>query len=211
MPRIPIFPLDVVFFPETQLPLHIFEPRYRKMLLDALAGEQTIGIQLLNPGSPADDTGRPAVREIGCAGEIVEHETLEDGRSNIVLQGLYRYRLVEEHSGEPYRQADVEAIATEPLAGGVPMRAVLREAVSRLASSVGRSEAGRLDNELTDEGFVNETVLRLGLDVEERYRLLAMDRLDERYGWILEHILSIQRRLDFLSPYRRREVDARWN
>src|SRR5262245_14132072 len=91
---LPIFPLpDVVFFPETDLPLHIFEARYRQLLEDALEGERTIGIQLLDPARPSDADGRPALCAIGCAGTIVDHETLDDGRSNIVLKGTFRYRI----------------------------------------------------------------------------------------------------------------------
>jgi hypothetical protein len=58
---------------------------------------------------------------------------------------------------------------------------------------------------------VNEAASRLGLDAEDSYRVLAMDRLEDRYTWVLAHIEGVQRRLDFLGPYRRSEADPRWN
>ena len=64
---------------------------------------------------------------------------------------------------------------------------------------------------LSDEGLVNEAIGRLGLEPEEAYQLLALDRLEERYVWTLAHIEGVQRRLDFLSPFRRPAGDPRWN
>jgi uncharacterized protein len=215
---LPIFPLpDVVFFPETLLPLHIFEARYREMLEDALAGESVIGIQLLDPSREADPNGRPAVFDIGCAGEIVEHEPLEDGRSNIVLSGLFRYRIEGEVEAEKsYRIARVSEIPVAPLhrSSGelADPRSILTDRVARLAKSVGRPESGILPAELSDEGLVNEALSRLGLDTDDRYRLLSMNLLDERYNWVLEHIEGLQKRLDLLEPYRRGgRDDAKWN
>lgn len=218
---LPIFPLPgVVFFPETDLPLHVFEPRYRQLLADALEGERTIGIQLLDPARPADPDGRPAVFAIGCAGKIVDYEPLDDGRSNIVLKGAFRYRIGAELSedGRPYRLAEVEELPVAPLPRAGPstpspneMRRLLTQMVTRLAISVGRAEASVMPPDLSDEGLVNEAASRLGLDADDRYKLLAMDRLVERYTWVVSHIATIQQRLDLLAPYRRPENEARWN
>jgi Lon protease-like protein len=80
--ELPIFPLpNVVFFPHTLLPLHIFEPRYRKMLADCLAGERRLAVVLLRPGWEADYYGRPAVHSVAGAGEIIQSEMLPNGRS----------------------------------------------------------------------------------------------------------------------------------
>lgn len=216
---IPIFPLpDVVFFPETELPLHIFEPRYRELVADALEGDRTIGIQLLNPAGPADDDGRPGVFEIGCAGKIVDYEPLDDGRSNVLLRGVFRYRLGPEVKGKPYRIAEVEQMPIQPLPnegpatpGPAEMRRLLAQMVAKLALSVGRAEASTLPSELSDEGLVNEAASRLGLDADDRYKLLSMDRLSERYGWVVSHIATVQHRLDLLAPFRRSEIEPRWN
>src|SRR5262245_21798187 len=94
---IPIFPLpNVVLFPNVFLPLHIFEPRYCQMVSDALSGERMIGMVLLQPGYESDHDGAPDVYEIGCAGLITHVERLSDGRFNIVLRGLERFRILSE-------------------------------------------------------------------------------------------------------------------
>src|SRR6187549_2355854 len=109
---IPIFPLpNVVLFPNVFLPLHIFEPRYRAMVADALRGDRIIGMTLLQPGFEADYDGRPAVYPLGCAGLITHSETLPDGRFNIVLRGLEKFRIVGEDESRSYRLAHIEAIA----------------------------------------------------------------------------------------------------
>lgn len=215
---LPLFPLDTVLLPATHLPLHVFEPRYRAMLADALAGERVIGLHTLDPAAPPLPDGRPALLPYGCAGEIVENELLPDGRSNIVLRGTFRYRVVAERPGRVYRVAEVEEVPVAPLPGGREggpdrrgLRRVLTRAVERLADSVGRAEARHLPGSLADEGLVNEAANRLGLGAEERYALLAMDALEERYTWVLEHIRNLQVRIDLLAPFRREKVDPRWN
>jgi uncharacterized protein len=213
-----LFPLpNVVLLPGTTLPLHVFEPRYRRMLADALDSDRLIGMQLLRP-DPGDGA-RPAVYSIGCAGEVVHHEPLEDGRSNILLRGAFRYRIDSEpHTDTLYRIAEITPIGIAPLppadgAGRTPrdLRRALADGVRRLADGVGRSAARELPGRLSDEGLVNEAIGRLGLEPEETYQLLAMNRLEERYAWTLAHIEGVQRRLDFLSPFRRPNEDPRWN
>jgi len=99
---IPIFPLpNVVLFPNVFLPLHIFEPRYRAMVKDALASDRIIGMVLLRPGFEPNYAGRPPVYPIGCAGLITHSEPLPDGRFNIVLRGLEKFRVTAEEGGQP--------------------------------------------------------------------------------------------------------------
>jgi Lon protease-like protein len=108
---IPIFPLATVpLFPNTTAPLHIFEPRYRAMVADALAGDSIIGMVLLQPGFEADYEGRPPVFAVGCAGVIVASEELPDGRYNIVLRGLSKFRATVEDASRSYRIALVEEL-----------------------------------------------------------------------------------------------------
>lgn len=214
-----LFPLpNVVLLPETTVPLHVFEPRYRAMLADALDSDRLIGMQLLRPDEPGNEE-RPAVFSIGCAGRVVHHEALEDGRSNIVLRGAFRYRIdAERLTDAPYRVAEVTPLGIAPLPpadanGRAPrdLRRLLADSVRRLADSVGRTVARELPGRLSDEGFVNEAISRLALEAPDAYRLLAMDRLEERYAWTLAHIEGVQHRLDVLSPFRRPAADARWN
>ena len=104
-----LFPLpSTVFYPGTQLPLHIFEPRYRKMVENATDTDSLIGIVLLKPGWNSNYFGRPPVEEIGCAGKINFCKRFPDGRFNIILQGLSRFRILEESEGNPFRLAKVD-------------------------------------------------------------------------------------------------------
>src|SRR6187549_1286710 len=107
-PTIPIFPLpNVVLFPNVFLPLHIFEMRYRAMVTDALAGDRIIGMVLLRPGFEAEYEGTPAVYPVGCAGVITHAEPLDDGRFNIVLRGMEKFRVLGETLRAGYRLATV--------------------------------------------------------------------------------------------------------
>ncbi len=216
---LPLLPLlALALSPDTTLPLHVFEPRYRELLRDALAGERLIGMQTLDEEAASDPAGPPRVLPIGCAWEIVEHHPLEDGRSNILLRGLFRYRIERELAGRSYRRAEVSVLPLEPLPLGdlkVPGRRDLRRLLSRLVAkleiSVGREGARELDPSLSDEGLVNEALSRLGLSAKDRYRLLELNRLEERYAETLERVVALQRRLDLLAPHRRPVFDPRMN
>ena len=110
-PTIPLFPLpNVVLFPDVCLPLHIFEPRYREMASDTLDGDRIIGMVLLRPGWEGNYDGRPAIYDIGCAGLITHAEQLDDGRYNLVLRGMEKFRVLREDSDRSYRRAEVQAI-----------------------------------------------------------------------------------------------------
>ena len=96
--RLPVFPLpNVVLFPKTYLPLHIFEPRYRQMVADATIGGQCIAMALLKEGWETDYYGNPPIYPIMCVGRLVSVQSLADGRSNILLQGLERCNIDAEH------------------------------------------------------------------------------------------------------------------
>jgi len=106
--RAPIFPLpNVVHFPHLLLPLHIFEPRYRRMVADALEGDRLLAMALLKPGWEAASFGaRPAVFDMVCLGRISAEQRLSDGRYYLVLQGLSRARITDEEELDlPYRTA----------------------------------------------------------------------------------------------------------
>src|SRR3982751_2832896 len=108
---IPIFPLpNVVLFPNVFLPLHIFEPRYRAMVADALKGDRIIGMTLLRPGYEARYDGRPPVYATGCAGLITHSDRRPTGRYDIVLRGREKSRILAEDDSQPYRLAQIEAV-----------------------------------------------------------------------------------------------------
>jgi Lon protease-like protein len=111
---LPIFPLpNVVLFPNVFLPLHIFEPRYRQMFTEALAGDRMIGMVLLQPGYEADYDGRPPVYATGCSGLITHAELLDDGRYNVVLRGVEKFTIAREEDpalGRLYRTALISGV-----------------------------------------------------------------------------------------------------
>src|SRR5688572_23309099 len=153
--RVPIFPLaGALLFPRTQLPLHIFEPRYRAMVQDALAGEKLIAIV-----QPRDSREPPAVFEIGCLGRIIGSEQLGDGRYNIVLEGMHRIRIAHEADVEtPYRQVDAECGGfkfeeEEPLP--IAQRAELERECRRYADALGYVVDWNSVAQLDDQMLVN--------------------------------------------------------
>ena len=106
--RIPVFPLpNVVLFPKTYLPLHIFEPRYQAMVSDATMSGQCIGMVLLKEGWETDYYGHPPVFSTGCVGRLASVQPLADGRSNILLQGLERFEIEREWYDHAYREATI--------------------------------------------------------------------------------------------------------
>jgi hypothetical protein len=184
--RIPLFPLpNVVLFPGMPMPLHIFEPRYRKMVEDASEGRRPIGMVLLRAGWERDYAGRPAIYPVGCAGRMDQVERLADGRYNIVLRGLVRFRVAEEHTGEPYRVARV--VALEDVAGDGPR---LETARARLLAAIGRASDGPavlvLQNDLPAPAFVNALCQSLDLEPVERQSLLDCDGVEERCHRLIE-------------------------
>lgn len=109
---VPLFPLpNVVLFPRAVLPLHIFEERYKAMTADALEGDRVIAMALLKPGWEKCYYGAPAIEPIVCAGRILTHEKLPDGKYNFLLQGLARGRIVSEDRTGPYRVGKLELLA----------------------------------------------------------------------------------------------------
>src|SRR5437016_1784126 len=115
--RARLFPLpNLVFFPHVMQPLHIFEPRYRQMTADALAGDRLIALVLPKPGWEPDYADRPALHSVGCVGRIMAEQQLEDGRFNILLRGMARIRIVAEvPSSKLYRIATCEILNHHPL------------------------------------------------------------------------------------------------
>src|SRR5512139_3818015 len=180
---IPIFPLpNVVLFPGVFLPLHIFEPRYRAMVQDVLRGDRIIGMVLLRPGWKNEYEGRPPVYPVGCAGLVTHAVRLDDGRYNIVLHGLSKFRIVREESGGAYRVARIEALA-ETLTDNVrPVMRARRKRLEELLATVIDAADQRLPASMPDEELVNALAQYLELEPVERQALLerndALDRCE---------------------------------
>lgn len=175
---LPLFPLPgVALFPELPLPLHIFEPRYRAMLSDALAGSKFIGIVQLRPGLEGDPL---PVFSIGCAGRIEGVAELTDGRSNIVLRGVSRFHIDEEiPEGRLYRVARVS-----PLMEKVLDEDALTQSLAQVLHEIGQIDEGMSLLARTDEApkalVVNMLAQLLPLGDLERQSLIEAPTIDER-------------------------------
>lgn len=184
---IPLFPLpNAVLFPGIVLPFHIFEPRYRKMVEDTLEDRHLIGLSLLKPGWEAEARGRPGIHAVGCVGRIGDLSRLPDGRFNLSLFGLRRFRITEEIPSEPYRRALVEWLPETPAAAGEEEeRRVIGEAV-RLLNAVpmlSEDELVRAGAFAVGEQFersVHALVIRSRLFPAELQGLLELDGPFER-------------------------------
>ena len=169
---IPIFPLEeAMLFPGVSRPLYIFEPRYRAMVTDALKGDRIIGMTTLKPGYEANYQGRPPIYPIGCAGVITDVEELPDGRFNILLRGLVKFRVTGEDESRPYRLARVDAMPEVP---GDAEKATLREQRKRLEALVTKGSDSKVPPEILDEELVNLLAQHLPIDPVERQALLEL-------------------------------------
>jgi Lon protease-like protein len=188
-PTIPLFPLpNVVLFPNVCLPLHIFEPRYREMVSDALDGDRIIGMVLLRPGWEGDYEGRPPIYPVGCAGLISHAERLSDGRYNIVLRGLEKFRVMREDPERAYRVAEVDAILEQQSEGD---RSEIRAERRRLEAILvpqpeGRGVDPKMPPSMPDEDLVNALAQYLELEVVEKQALLERDGLLARCRSLIE-------------------------
>jgi Lon protease-like protein len=192
---IPLFPLpNVVLFPNVFLPLHVFEPRYRAMVTDALAGDRIIGMVLLKPGYEADYDGRPAIYEVGCAGVITHAEPLADGRFDIVLRGIQKFQVVTEDQSKPYRLGIVDPLRDAVTPGQEPeIRKQRQRLEALLAAAVERSSGTpRFPPAVPDDDLVNALAQYLDLEPLERQALLERDSVLARCRGLIE-LLEMKR------------------
>ena len=186
---LPLFPLpNVVLFPNVHLPLHIFESRYREMITDALDADRLIGMVLLRPGWQRDYEGRPAVYPVGCSGLITHVERLDDGRYNIMLRGLERFRIVQENLERRYRRAAVEPLPERALSPGD--RAAIQTERAKLESLLAPAAKVTGSDPRTaavpDDELVNALAQYLDLDPVEKQALLEKDSLRRRAESLVE-------------------------
>ncbi len=198
--QIPIFPLpDVVLFPHTLLPLHIFEPRYRQMVKDVLDEDRRLAMALLRPGWENDYYGRPRIYPIAGLGEIVQHEELADGRYNILLRGTMRISIITEVASEkPYRTARVR-----PLPDRYPDQnpKTLVDRVERLKvfylrilSEVQKGQ-GEIAKNLTgvrDPGIIVDRIASSAIaDAEVRQKALEAVEVATRLTLVQDHLVAV--------------------
>jgi hypothetical protein len=185
---IPIFPLEVpMLFPGVSRPLHIFEPRYRAMVADALKGDRIIGMTTLKPGFEANYEGRPPVYDIGCAGVITDVEELPGGRFNIELRCVVKFRVTGEDESRPYRLARVEAM---PEVLDDAEKAALHTLRQRLEVLITDGSDSKVPPDTSDEELVNMVAQYIPLGNAERQALLELKTVVLRVRTLIELIES---------------------
>lgn len=190
--RLSIFPLPgALLFPGLQLPLHIFEPRYRAMVSDALARDQRIA--MIQPQAAGE--GAPLFR-IGCVGKIVDVEAAEDGRYNLVLQGIARFRMLRElEVVTPFRQIEAELMPDDP--AGV-LSAIERAGFEREARSFAASQGYAVDwdsvGKLDDAALINGVAQIAPFDIAAKQALLEAADLSARCELLIQLMQFFGRR-----------------
>ena len=196
---LPIFPLpDVTFFPHTLLPLHVFEARYRAMVMDALARDRRLAVVRLRPGFEAAYAGKPAVHAVAGAGEIVSWERLATGRYNILVKGEWRVRIESERPSDTlYRIVTAQRLDdVAPTTDASAALARIRDTCSRLLRALDRP-ADLLDTALAagqPPGVIADRIAAAVVpDADLRQELLEtfdVTRRLDRLGQALEQLVN---------------------
>ncbi|QQV77174.1 LON peptidase substrate-binding domain-containing protein [Sphingomonas aliaeris] len=187
--RLSVFPLPgALLFPGMHLPLHIFEPRYRAMMMDAMARDRRIGMIQPRPGAYAPNEP-PPLFEIGCVGKIAEFEALDDGRYNLILEGVSLFRIVRELDvTTAFRQVEAEllpVLATDDTLS-LSRRSSLELESRRFADAQGYAVDWEAVTRLDDEALVNGIAQIAPFDVAAKQALLEAGAIEERAELIIQ-------------------------
>lgn len=197
---VPLFPLStVVFFPNTLLPLHVFEPRYKQLVQDVSASERIIGMALLKPGWESDYHGNPEVYDVVGMGRIVSSETFEDGRINIVLYGLKRVKILEIMKERPYRVARVEIVENARCASEEIYRSRIEDLITKWNFGLDekrKSHRININTRLPLESLTDALATLIFSNVFEKQSLLEEPSVQRRAEIIIR---DLQTRLDIIS------------
>ena len=191
--KMPIFPLpNVVFFPHTFLPLHIFEERYRAMVADATNGEKLICMALLKPGYEDDYEGSPPIHSVGTVGFMPMKKDHADGTSDILLVGMDKVKIKEITSDMPYRVAEVEIL--HDVVGESDPEA-LQEKIFQQFNVLNDDNLLSAATQFFSEGLdfemaVNLVISHLEIEGEEKQKLLELGDLSLRAKVLLQYLES---------------------
>ena len=196
--RLAVFPLaGAVLFPGMQLPLHIFEPRYRAMVSASLAGDRRIGmIQPRSLVSSLDESDTSALFDMGCVGRITDVEALDDGRYNILLEGLARFRVLRELDvSTPFRQieAEIEGPRDDEYLASVE-RAALEQEARRFADRQGYMVDWNAVSHLDDTALVNGIAQVAPFDAAAKQAMLEATGINARAELIMQLMQFFGRR-----------------
>ena len=193
---IPLFPLpQAVLFPKALLELHVFEPRYRALVRDALQGDRRLSVVLITDPNRLDVQRHPCIANIAGVGEIVEHAELAGGRYNILLRGCARVRLEEVPFVAPYRRAKsllLEDTSTSVPEGDVAALVTTARSFASLVHECHQSFAFNLPQGTSVGALADLCAHHLVLDARERQRILETLDVPSRVRRVTE-VLAIQR------------------
>ncbi len=183
--RISIFPLTgAILFPGMQLPLHIFEPRYRDLIGDSLARDRMVGMI-----QPKGQGTNPPLFEVGCLGRIGDVEAMEDGRYNIILEGLQRFTVIKEiDATTTFRQVQAELWEEDEAADALSIaeRASLEIESRRFADAQGYAVDWAAVGQLDDYSLVNAIAQIAPFDYAAKQALLEARGLSDRADLIVQ-------------------------
>jgi Lon protease-like protein len=181
---VPMFPLPGVFlFPGTLMPLHVFEPRYRRMIADSLDGPGRLVLATVLEGHEDELAGAPPVHHIAGLGEIMRHEKLPDGRYLILLAGLSRVLIREVPSPHLYRRVEAIPLREVPVAPGrdAELRPELLRAIGQRSP-----EPVEIPHDMPLGQIVDLLLIRLGLPHADLQELFSITKVAERARRALE-------------------------
>jgi Lon protease-like protein len=201
--KLKVFPLpSAVMFPHAILPLHLFEERYRAMMRDALAGDGVIAIAQLEPGWEPHYAGRPPMAPLACAGVVAWHEEVPDGTFNLLLQGVCRITLLEEHPPEQlYREVRVRLHPDPPYQG--PEEELIRRAILELATHLPQEEAAplvQLAARAKGGALADGVASAVVGEVERRYQLLCDLDPGDRLRQVIQEVGGLIASMDPPEP-----------
>jgi Lon protease-like protein len=193
--EIPIFPLPLVLLPIEILPLHIFEPRYREMLADVTATNNLFGVQLFEPKEEFD--ARPEIGSVGCVAEVRDIQSMPDGRSNILTNGIVRYRLIDYvEADKPYLVGKVEFFEDVEESEGPKQKSAddvfaLFERIARAAFKMSGNKGQFPEIERAEPEPMSFLVAAaFSFDNEKKYRLLEMNSTTKRLRSLKKMLIS---------------------
>lgn len=192
--RLPLFPLEVVLYPGEQLPLHIFEPRYRMLMARCLEENQQFGIVLAEAGKLA---------QVGSLARITQVlARYADGRMDILVTGEERFRIVQLYSDQPYLTADVKQIV-EPWQ--TPERALRERLITqhmRLLELVGRTVRPSIYQNVRYLSY--RIAPNAGLTVQQQQEVLELLTENERVAYLVAHLERLLPQVEQMEAVRRR-------
>ncbi len=205
--EMPLFPLDLVLFPGMKMSLHIFEERYKEMIGHCLDESRLFGIVLLrtDPQPATDNPHRAKTFRVGCSARILHVERLAEGRLTIEIEGVDRFRLIEQHEVESYRTGIVEILEDRPAVGaGVEVTDDLRGEVQTLLKEFLTRQLALMGQRIVEFDLPKDpavlsliTACILPIENGDKQTLLEMtetsERLDSERGILRRAITRLRR------------------